>query len=122
MHVLLIEPDAKLVRVYEQALVQAGHTVSWSPHAQAAIHKADTQQPDVVVLELQLSKHNGIEFIYEFRSYAEWQHIPIVLLTLVPPHALSITPEMLEECHIVQCLYKPASNLKQLIHAVEEAA
>lgn len=121
MHVLLIEPDIKLATIYSDALHQAGHTVAHTTSAQRAVQLADDSVPDVVVLELQLTSHNGIEFVYEFRSYAEWQAIPIVLLTMVPPHALAITPDMLEACNIVQCLYKPATNLRQLIEAVEDA-
>lgn len=121
MNILLIEPDKKLADTYIQAFSRAGHNAIWAAGAQTAVHAADAQKPDVVILELQLTAHNGIEFVYEFRSYPEWQNIPIVLLTLVPPHALSITSEILESTGIISCLYKPATSLKQLIAAVESA-
>lgn len=120
MKILLIEPDVTLAKVYQTALERAGHSVAHTTQAQTAIQLADEVTPDVVVLELQLAQHNGIEFVYEFRSYTEWQTIPIILLTMVPPHALAITPEMLELYHIVRCLYKPATKLNQLIEAIEE--
>src|ERR1700741_3726207 len=103
MNVLLIEPDKKLGGVYKAALEQAGHAVEMVAHAQDAVHTADEQKPDVVVLELQLAKHNGIEFLYEFRSYSEWQNIPVVLLTMVPPASLQITKEILQTLGIVDC-------------------
>lgn len=120
MKILLIEPDKKLGDIYKHALVQAGYTVKWAAHAQDAVHSADDSKPDVIVLELQLASHNGIEFLYEFRSYSEWQTIPVVLLTMVPPASLQITREMMQSFGIVDCLYKPATNLKQLVNAVEE--
>lgn len=122
MVILLIEPDTKLAGIYRAALEQAGHSVSWARQAQSAVHAADDEKPDVVLLELQLSAHNGIEFLYELRSYAEWKDIPVVLLTLVTPSSLMITKEMLQSLGIFDVLYKPATNLKQLLGAVEDAA
>lgn len=121
MKILLIESDTKLAAIYNQSLTAAGYEVRCSQHAQQAIHAADSFTPDVVLLELQLVGHNGIEFMYEFRSYAEWKTIPIVLLTLVAPHSLGITKELLDQLGIVDVLYKPAANLRQISRAVEEA-
>lgn len=122
MNILLIEPDKKLGGIYQRGLEAEGHNVQWAAHAQDAVHAADDTGPDLIVLELQLAAHNGIEFLYEFRSYPEWQKIPVILLTLVPPASLQITAEMMETFGIVRCLYKPATNLKQLLYAVDEAS
>jgi DNA-binding response OmpR family regulator len=121
MKVLLIEPDTKLANIYRAALEQAGHVVLHAAYAQDAVHEADEIHPDMVILELQLAGHNGIEFIYEFRSYSEWQNVPIILLTMVAPHALGITTEMFQRLGIIDCLYKPATNLRKLLNAVGEA-
>lgn len=122
MNILLIEPDARLAAIYTQAFTNAGHGLRHAGSAQVAVHIADEFTPDVAVLELQLVGHNGIEFIYEFRSYAEWKEIPIVLLTMVAPHSLGITNDLLGQLGIVDILYKPATNLQQLVRAVTEAA
>ena len=121
-HVLIIEPSKPLAATYRRALELVGHQTSWAAHAQDAVYESDKQRPDVVVLELQLTRHNGIEFLYEFRSYPEWQDVPVVLLTLVPPASLQITSQIMERLGIVQCLYKPATNLVQLRRAVTAAA
>lgn len=122
MNILLIEPDAKLAAIYTQAFTNAGHALRHAQSAQMAVHRADEFTPDVAVLELQLVGHNGVEFMYEFRSYAEWKEIPIVLLTMVAPHSLGITKDLLDQLGIVDILYKPATNLQQLVRAVVEAA
>lgn len=122
MNVLLIEPDKKLALIYKNALEAAGHKVLAAAHAQQAIHAADILDPQVVVLELQLAKHNGIEFLYEFRSYGEWAKVPIILLTMVTPASLQITNEMMASLGVEDILYKPATNLRQLVDAVEQIA
>lgn len=118
MSVLLIEPDALLGDVYGTALERAGHTVAWARGGQQAVMLADSTTPDVVVLELQLPGHGGVEFLYEFRSYQEWQKVPIIFHTLAFDQHLTITPEL----GVVAYLYKPATNLQQLIRTVNEAA
>lgn len=118
MNVLLVEPDTKLAGMYKSALESAEHTVFWAADAQTAVHTADTIAPDVVLLELQLTAHSGIEFLYEFRSYSEWQNVPVILLTMVAPASLQITKDMLVAFGIVEILYKPATNLKKLVVAV----
>lgn len=122
MNILLIEPDKKLGDIYQRALEAEGHIVQQSAHAQDAVHLADEVKPAVILLELQLAAHNGIEFLYEFRSYPEWQGIPVILLTVVSPSSLQITKKMMKNFGILECLYKPATNLKQLIFAVNEVA
>jgi DNA-binding response OmpR family regulator len=120
MRVLLIEPDKILAETYRQALEQAGHSVSISHTAQSAVHFADESIPDVVVLELQLAGHSGVEFLYEFRSYPEWQHVPLILHTLVPPQALRISEQLLDQLHISAYFYKPSTSLRKLVRAVNE--
>jgi two-component system, sensor histidine kinase and response regulator len=115
MNILLIEPDSLLGSIYKDALEQKGHRVKLSRDAQTAVHLADEQTPDVVVLELQLRAHSGIEFLYEFRSYPEWQHIPIVLHTLLPEDDLAMPRQL----GTVQYVYKPSTTLAQLVRTVE---
>ena len=120
MVILLVEPDIRLAGLYRRALERAGHEIMWAREAQLAVHAADEKKPDLVLLELQLSAHNGIEFLYEFRSYVEWKNIPVILLTMVTPDSLLITKPMMENLGITDVLYKPATNLAQLVAAVSD--
>lgn len=117
MNILLIEPDAKLARTYQQALKRAGHSVRVAAHAQGAIDRADDSIPDLVILELQLVAHNGFEFLHEFRSYPEWQHVPVLLLTNVV--SASLETASLASLGVVGYLYKPATSLQKLVTTIE---
>lgn len=119
--ILLIEPDQHLARIYKAALADANYDVNHVLHAQDAIHNADQHRPDVVLLEVQLAGHNGIEFLYEFRSYSEWKDIPVVLLTMVPPSSIKLSSTVMQQLVIADCLYKPETNLKKLVQAVANA-
>ncbi|HEY4161190.1 MAG TPA: response regulator [Candidatus Saccharimonadales bacterium] len=122
MHVLLIEPDRILARTYAQALSEAGCTVRHAVSAQQAVHEADQQTPDVVLLELQLPQHNGVEFLYEFRSYSEWLKVPVVVHSMVPPQELESAATLQKELGVADVLYKPETSLRRLCQAVQKLA
>jgi DNA-binding response OmpR family regulator len=120
-NVLIIEPDHLLGQTYQQYLSQNGHNVRLCPGAQRAVNLIDEKIPDIIVLEVQLADHGGIEFLYELRSYAEWQHIPIVVHSLVPQNLFSDNSLRMRELGVTHFLYKPSTNLTLLNRAVNEA-
>jgi DNA-binding response OmpR family regulator len=122
MNILLIEPDKSLSQTYQMYLRQQGYNCVTCNDAQHAITACDSTRPDVVVLELLLGSHNGVEFLYEFRSYPEWQNIPVVLLSMLAPHELQIYRNSLEQLQVAQTLYKPTTTLEQLEYAITSAA
>ncbi|HTE58471.1 MAG TPA: response regulator [Verrucomicrobiae bacterium] len=122
MRVLLLEPDAVLATIYTAALEAAGHVVRGCHSAQAAIFAADKFQPQAVILELQLPGHSGVEFLYEYRSYPEWQTIPVIAHTWVPMGGLDLDAPVARQLGITRHLYKPATSLRELVQAVNSTA
>ncbi|MBI1856688.1 response regulator [Candidatus Saccharibacteria bacterium] len=120
MNILLIEPHQLLASTYKQALEGADHSVAWCQKAQKALHLADNHVPDLVIMELQLQQHNGIAFLHEFRSYAEWQAIPVIVHSLVPFNHYRADKKNLESLGIVAYLYKPVTSIKRLLDAVDQ--
>ena len=119
--ILLLEPDRLLAKTYLEALQIVGHTVQICYTAQSAILGADEVTPDIIVMELQLISHGGIEFLYEFRSYQDWQHIPIIILTNVPPDEFRNCQDVLRnEMNVETYLYKPQTSLKKLLESIKE--
>ena len=122
MRILLVEPDTLLARTYERALQGAGHTVKVTASAQTAVHLADKWLPDIVILELQLPRHNGIEFLYEFRSYGEWISIPVIIHTFVPLSELMPAVTLRTQLGVQRLLYKPKTSLATLCAVVAQLA
>jgi len=119
--ILLIEPDRPLAKTYEAAFKQAGHKVRTAKTAQEAIHDADTATPDAVVLELQLVGHSGVEFLYEFRSYSDWQDIPVLLHTNIPYLEIEDGWSILSDhLGVAEYKYKPTTNLETLVNTVNQ--
>lgn len=123
MNILLIEPDKLLANTYRQAFESRGHKTVMAASAQSGIFAADETRPDVVVLELQLIGHSGLEFLYEFRSYPEWQDIPVVVHTHVPAGEFSGSWQVMKDQLGVQAYhYKPLTSLAKLLRTIDTFA
>lgn len=121
-HILLIEPDRVLADIYRQGLQSDGHSVVMCASAQAGIFAADEQCPDIVIMELQLIGHSGVEFLYEFRSYLEWQSVPVLVHSQVPAGEFSGAWSMLSnELGVSGYLYKPTTTFSELLRSVRSA-
>lgn len=121
-YVLLIEPNALLAKTYTKAMEDAGHRVVHCTGAQAAILAADAHAPDIVVLELQMPLHNGIEFLQEFRSYPEWKQVPVIVNTTIPPARLGERGRaaLQRDLNVHRVTYKPRTSLARLLRLVRE--
>lgn len=109
-----------LAKTYQSALVSHGYQVALATNSQEAINMADKNTPGLVVMELQLVGHSGIEFLYEFRSYPDWQSIPVLIHSQVPYVELKDGwPILKEELGVSDYRYKPATNLQALIASVD---
>lgn len=113
MKILIIEPDRLLARQYSQALKQVGDC-NFVATAQEAITSIDESKPDLIILELLLKAHNGVEFLYELRSYDDLHNLPIILHTYTPQEKFSSDETVLHELGIKDYLYKPETSLQQL--------
>ncbi|MEI6751260.1 MAG: response regulator [Candidatus Saccharibacteria bacterium] len=117
--ILLIEPDLVLAKIYSNALNAVGYEITFMGQAQSAILALDAQLPDLIILEPQLVGHSGIEFLYELRSYADLQNIPVLMHSFVQLEAFNQSREVLRTLNVVGYLYKPQTSLQQLITLVQ---
>lgn len=123
MKILLIEPDKVLADTYRALFIADGHKVTMCASAQAAIFAADDAQPDIVVLELQMAQHSGIEFLYEFRSYRDWSAVPVIVLSGIPAGEFTTSWELLRDRLGVKAYhYKPLTSLRALRRSVTAVA
>lgn len=120
-NILLIEPDRMLAINVREYLQANGHRVSWRSDAQAAINSSEETAPDLVILELQLGSHSGLDFLYEFRSYADWQSVPIIVFSNLPSTELVSSSIYLDQLEIVSYHYKPQTSLEYLGQSVTKA-
>src|SRR5687768_13998863 len=80
-NLLLVEDDDSTREVYALALQHAGYRVREAAHGQAALAAMLADSFDLVVLDLMMPVMDGVAFLEVIRSYARWQHVPVVIVT-----------------------------------------
>lgn len=120
MRILVVEPAEDLGKVLVATMLQARFLCDHAKSAQQAVTLADDNQPDIVVLELALPGHNGVEFLYEFRSHADWTNIPIIFYTQVSAEECGLSARQMQQLGVAAHLYKPTTTLKVLQTTIQE--
>ena len=108
-----------LAKTYATALTAEGHHVLRAQDAQSAITATDTIRPACIILEIQLPQHNGVEFLYELRSHADWQSIPVIILSQLAVDRLGLNQSSMQELGVRAFCYKPDTNLLTLNTMIE---
>ena len=119
--IILIESDRVLAQNFGYYLMNRGHYVSWHVDPQTAMDDADESQPDIILLDLLLAGRSGIEFLYEFRSYADWRHLPVVVISNIAVEDLGQCIDAFEQLNVSAYRYKPTTSLSQLANTIEQA-
>lgn len=117
---MLIEPDKILADNACKVLKKAGHSVDWRVDPQEALDSADSELPDVIILDLILANRGGVEFLYEFRSYPDWQKVPIIIFSSLSAEELSGILDGFEHLKISAFHYKSNTSLSVLAKTVEK--
>lgn len=118
MKILLVEPDTVLADVYKAAFGEKGASVRHAASAQKAIEMVDADVPDVIVLELQMAGHSGVEFLHELRSYEDWSSVPVVVHSNVPQVAFGVDGAVWDRLGVVRYLYKADTQLGSMVAIV----
>ncbi len=119
-NVLVVEPDELLAKTYRRILTDSGYYVRASTNAQDAITDIDSTKPDVIIVEIQLRLHNGIELLNEIRSYPDLSEIPIIVLTYIPEASFYGLLNN-KQLKISKYLYKTQATHQDILFAVQEA-
>jgi len=118
--VLIIEPSADLAQVIALGFARKEITSVIANSAEDAIKQADQSKPKLVILELLMPKHNGLEFIHEFRSYGDWIDIPIIIYSQISADEAGITEQVKKDIGIKEHFYKPTTSLQKLVDQAEQ--
>jgi DNA-binding response OmpR family regulator len=117
---LLVEPDKQLADIYRLALEASGHNVNVSHNAASAINSLDDDCPEMLIIELELPAHNGVELLYELRSYVDWRHIPAIILTNQPFSDNARMQSVWQRLGVSGHYYKPTVTLNKLCQLVDK--
>lgn len=120
--VLMVEDDIWLAQMYADALESdKSCRVLHAATADEALEQLDANsEVELIVLDMFLPEHNGIEFLHEIASYGDLNSLPIVVLSSVSEHDLGMNTERWRHYGVVSYLYKPATKPYDLLVEVKK--
>ena len=80
MKILIVDDDLELLGLISFALRQAGYLVLEAPDGPSALRVFELEQPDLVLLDYNLPRMNGLEVLKSMR--ASGSRVPIMMLTV----------------------------------------
>jgi len=81
--ILVIEDETVFKMVYEDALTDYGYKVLMVEDVESGLQMAKTEKPDLVLLDLKLSRIHGLEVLKNIRRDDEIKDIPVIILTIL---------------------------------------
>src|SRR4051812_17398861 len=103
--IYLLETDSQLGAAAKKYFKNK-HDVYHFTDPQMAVSSADAHRPDVIVIDLFLAGRSGIEFLYELRSYPDWQALPVIVTGHLLPSDLDEFAVALSDLKIYNYLPK----------------
>src|SRR5512136_538439 len=79
--ILVVDDDKQIVRLVTSYLEEAGFAVLTAYDGETAQHVIRREHPDLIVLDLMLPKHDGLEITRWLRADPYLASIPILMLT-----------------------------------------
>ncbi len=117
--ILIVEPDQVLANIYIKLLINNGYQTITSSNADSAIKQIDEFKPDLIVLEIQLVEHSGIELLYEIRSYIDLDPIKVIIFSKIPYYEFKDSIFSLKKDLMIDSyLYKAETKLTKLLDQI----
>ncbi len=120
MKLLLLDPHKTTQQVIRD--LYPNDTVLVAYRAADALQLSNDSVPDIVVMELSLAEHSGLEFLYEFRTYTDWLSIPVLIYSTVKLDDTVLHSRAWKELDIQDYLYKPDVSVATLKSSIEKYA
>ena len=79
--ILIVEDDPRNMRLLEMTLKGKGYTLLEATDGGEALDMAIRERPDLIVMDIQLPKVNGLAVIRKLRETPEFRHTPIIAIT-----------------------------------------
>lgn len=81
--ILLVDDDPFIISLYVSKLKRAGLEVEAVANGEDALRRLEAVRPDVVILDLNMPKLNGIEVLKQIRNTPTLESLPVLVLTNV---------------------------------------
>ena len=79
--ILAVDDERHIVRLVQVNLERAGYTVVTAFDGREALEKVESEQPDLVVLDVMMPYMDGFEVLQTLRKNQSTRDLPVIMLT-----------------------------------------
>jgi DNA-binding response OmpR family regulator len=115
-HILVVDDDPLISRMYEHKLTADGYDVDTAPDGKVALEKIQSKKPDLILLDVMMPKLNGVETLKAIKAEKKFSHVPVIFLTNLTDNADDV--KNAKELGALDYLVKADTSLKQLSERV----
>ena len=88
--ILVVDDDADILSVIETLLTMKGFEVEVTAKGENTFLKIETFKPDLILLDVLISGHDGRAICRKLKSNDETRHIPVIMFSAHPGAAATI--------------------------------
>ena len=114
--ILIVEDNPENMRLLEMVLRAKNYTLLKATDGEEALDIALREQPDLIIMDIQLPKINGLEVTRKLRETPTFSHTPIIAITA---YAMKGDKERVIEAGCDAYLSKPI-NTRELPEIIAE--
>jgi DNA-binding response OmpR family regulator len=79
--ILVVEDDNEIRTMLRMALESAGFSVESAGDGLSALEQARQSSPDLIILDLNMPRMGGEDFLYAWRTGVEMARVPVIVIT-----------------------------------------
>ncbi len=115
-HIVLVEDDALLSEMYQQALIAEGFHCSVALDGATGLDLINHTQPDLVLLDLMLPQMSGDEVLAQMRQSERSKDTKVMIMTNISE---SEAPEILQTLDFERYIVKANTTLLEVVDIVK---
>jgi DNA-binding response OmpR family regulator len=116
--VLIVEDDQALIDLYDKKFTHSGYEVIRAEDGQEGLDKAQSENPDVILLDIMLPVMNGFEVLKNLRKTKVIDNTPVVILSNYG-ETKNVTEGLVSGA--VEYLIKVEHTPEEVVNIVEDA-
>lgn len=116
--ILLIEDDKDQILMYQTNFELAGYAFISAKNGPDGLKLAETEQPDIILIDLLMEGMDGIQVLEHLKSNPETKGIPAVIVTNLDKHDLA---KKAKELGARDFIVKASVSLREMMERVGRA-
>jgi DNA-binding response OmpR family regulator len=81
--ILIVDDEPDILQIAKLILEEAKYQVIIASDGELAIHKAEAETPDLMLLDIRMPEMNGFEVCKRLKALPKTKNIPIIMFTIL---------------------------------------